>query len=466
MMFDALCDGVAVVAKGSAQRFEQAARMAGRLGGKIDSRRSRDRLRKAADEVGIEPDMAEMILDREFERGRKEGANGHDKHRANGGGNGVHAPVIEGQGVVHFPLKPVRASSLAGRTPPPRQYLDGHELFLARRLNLLTGGGAVGKSLLGLQLACALALPLKLYPETSWLGLPVRERGKVLVLTTEDDIDEVHRRLIDIAAEGGFDIAHLHDLTIIDMVGNSERSMCIGTRGGGIKQTAVFGEFERLVAHGGYSTVVLDNRAQLVDVDEINRSAATKISAILDGFARFMQTTVILLAHPSLAGIANRTGASGSTGWLNAVRNQVDMRRPVAEEGAGIADDGKRELVPLKSNYGPMGRVINLQWELGCYRCADKPERAGADIGKTDRAERVFMKLMEAYERRGIELSANANSHTSYAPLLFSKDSAREGVNKRQFEHAMMALLDAGKIEITINNQGKYREKRYLRAKR
>lgn len=350
-----------------------------------------------------------------------------------------------GSGIVHLPLpNPVSAAIFARHEPPPRQFIDGHDLFVAKRLNVLTGAGAVGKSLLTLQLCCAYALTEEKYPEASWLGQPMRRRGKVLYLTTEDDLEECGRRIRDIAALEGIEISDLRQLDVIDMTESESRSLFVTDRKG-IVRTKLLAELERRILHGQYDLVAIDNRAQTVDANELDRSVATKVGAILDAIARKMRVTIILLAHPSLSGLANGSGASGSTAWFNAVRNQVNMRRP-EDADPKAADDGRRELVAGKANYGPMGRVIGLQWTAGAYVCTDKPERAGNDIGKADRAERVFVTLLKVFTERGVAVSANPKAN-NYAPKMFmTNNSEREATPLKGLISAMEALFKKGAI--------------------
>jgi hypothetical protein len=150
-MFEALCAGISVTPQGSAQRFEDAARMAGRLAGKIDSRMARRRLRDAAHEIGIEPMLIETIIDREYQRGEKETeerANGHGSNRNYGpnGSNGQHNKRRA------RPLKPfVTGPQFLQEMKPPDYVTDG--LILAGATYTLTGSSGHGKTLLALLLA-------------------------------------------------------------------------------------------------------------------------------------------------------------------------------------------------------------------------------------------------------------------------------------------------------------------------
>lgn len=87
------------------------------------------------------------------------------------------------------------ASDLAGKEVPPREWLVP-DLVPAGTVTLLTGDGGTGKSLVALQLAaaCAMGRP--------WLGRDVAA-GRALFISAEDDQDELHRRLFDVAQAVG-----------------------------------------------------------------------------------------------------------------------------------------------------------------------------------------------------------------------------------------------------------------------
>ncbi|APG91063.1 AAA family ATPase [Sinorhizobium americanum] len=325
----------------------------------------------------------------------------------------------------------------------PIEFLDGHGLFLADDLSYLTGAGAIGKSLSSLQLACAVALPERDYPETHWLGRPVRRRGKVLYVSAEDELDVNHQRVLDIAAAEMFEARLLYNLEICDLSDVEDKALFVGQRSY-VKKTLLFRLLENTIGHLKPELVVLDNRAQLADIDEINRNAATKVSNYLRALAKKYGTTLIVLAHPSLAGLNQKTGNSGSTGWTNTIRNQVDMRKPDDAEADG-PDDGRRILVSQKPNYGPQGLVVNVKWDMGCYRCTDRQERAGSDIGRADKAERVFLRLLQIHNSQNLFVSASPSSN-SFAPKVFYGDPQNENVSLKSLKAAMYALLNDGRI--------------------
>ena len=86
--------------------------------------------------------------------------------------------------------------SLAPR--PERQFLVQNWLQAAKHQLLVAEGGA-GKTFMVLDLA--LKITARRDGDT-WCGMPVMRKGAVVILTTEDDKDELHIRLADMDADG------------------------------------------------------------------------------------------------------------------------------------------------------------------------------------------------------------------------------------------------------------------------
>jgi RecA-family ATPase len=84
-------------------------------------------------------------------------------------------------------LQIIRADTLSERAVPPRKWIvPGY--IPDRTVTILGGDGGTGKSLLALQLAVAMST------SASWLELETAP-GKVILLSAEDELDEIHRRL-------------------------------------------------------------------------------------------------------------------------------------------------------------------------------------------------------------------------------------------------------------------------------
>ncbi|MDX0431151.1 AAA family ATPase [Sinorhizobium medicae] len=252
-------------------------------------------------------------------------------------------------------LATINASSFAGKAIPIRQYLDGFEFFIRNDASFLTGAGAIGKTLVILQLAAAVAYPVEAIAETNWLGNAVKVRGKVLFYSGEEDSDELHRRLDDICAHEGFDLDRLGDLMICDMAAEEEKALLRphDKHRDMLVKTSLFASLEKSMEAEKPALLIIDNKAQIIKGNEMSRDVATDVVNVFRALAKRHGCTVVILAHPSMSGIAQKTGASGSTGWINTTRGQVNMRHPDDEQEG--PDDGRRILVAQKGQLQPTG---------------------------------------------------------------------------------------------------------------
>jgi RecA-family ATPase len=207
-------------------------------------------------------------------------------------------------------LKWVSAASLGAR-PPPRTWLVP-ELIPGRNVTLLSGDGGTGKSLLALQLAVAVATR-----DSLWLGLEVAHGGAVFV-SAEDELDEVHRRLANICAADGPDITHLTDLTVLPLAG---RDAVLGRPGapGELQSTPMFEFVRSMVGAMAPALVIVDTISDAFGGNENSRSEVRQFVGMLRALAMDADCAILLLAHPSVAGLNSGTGLSGSTAWNNSV---------------------------------------------------------------------------------------------------------------------------------------------------
>ena len=171
-------------------------------------------------------------------------------------------------------------------------------------VTLLSGSGGMGKSLLVLQLAACVALGL------AWLGLPVIT-GPVIYFSAEDDLDEIHRRLIDFCNSMGVELSSLTNVHIICRAGEDAVLASPGPNGL-LQVTPIYEELEQLCAKLKPVLLVLDTLADLFGGDENNRSQARQFTGKLRHLAIKYECAVVLLSHPSLSGVASGSGLSES----------------------------------------------------------------------------------------------------------------------------------------------------------
>jgi RecA-family ATPase len=349
------------------------------------------------------------------------------------------------------------ASSLAGSPAPPRLFhVEG--LIPIRTVTMLGGDGGTVKSLLGFQLAASTVLG------TGWLGQPVC-RGASFFLTAEDDKDEVHRRLVDIANEARVELEDLADLHLVSLAGEDALLAAKNSKGDLKVPTPLFAALDATIAALSPALVVLDILADLFGGDENNRVHARQFVAMLRGLALKHDTTILLLAHPSLTGMRqNGSGLSGSTAWSNSVRSRLYVERVKNEEGAEL-DSDVRVLKTTKANYADIGTEIRMRWQRGVFvpMPADTPKGGLAAYAAKQNADEIFAALVTAYEAEKSHVSSTPSAN--FAPAVFARDPRSQGIGKKALGDAMNRLFAARKIEVIEFGPPSRRLKSIVRAR-
>lgn len=319
----------------------------------------------------------------------------------------------------------VNAAELAG-DPPAREWLVP-DMIPMNTVTLLYGNGGTGKSLLALQLAASTCLG------RLWLNR-VPMTGPVIYLSAEDERSELHRRLWAICRLHNATTGDLAGLTIADMAGKDALLASIGKKTGTLSPSAVFTAFDGIASGIKPRLIVLDTLADIYPGNENDRAQVRHFVGLLRGLAIRHRCAVLVLAHPSLTGIASGTGASGSTAWNNSVRSRLYFER-VKSDGYESDPDARR-LKVMKSNYGPIDGEIAVRWQDGVFIAQSSPLASENET----RAERVFLSLIERNAAQGRYFT------TMLAPRELSEMPGSEGLTKRVLKQAMERLFAAGKL--------------------
>jgi RecA-family ATPase len=357
------------------------------------------------------------------------GLNEQSARKPNGAGERqAEAPAVD--------LPVVFVAELAGKAAPPRSWYVP-DWIPDRQVTQFGGDGETGKSTVALQLAVASAADLP------WFGLKPAA-GPVVVLSAEDDGDELHRRVEAIAASYSVALSDLkHPIALIPLA-DQDVVLAGPTKPGVIVATAVFRGFEAIVERVKPRLVILDVLADLFSGDETKRSEARQFIALLRGLAIRHKLAVLLLAHPSLAGLSSGSGTSGSTGWSNSVRSRIYLER-IKANGDDELDGDVRFLTCKKSNYGARPPALRLRWREGCFALDGHAESFDKIVDEA-RCEAVFVNLAADLIGQGRDLSPNRSP--TFAPSLFAKHPSAKGLSKEQFEKAIERLLSAGRIRV------------------
>lgn len=331
------------------------------------------------------------------------------------------------------------------RPAPAREWLVP-EMIPHKQVTLLYGDGGTGKSLLGLQLAAAVA------SGGEWIGQIIDRPGKAVVIAAEDDADEINRRMEDICRADGISIADMAGKLLIRSVFGEDATLGGPDRKGVIKPTAFYEKLMAIVVKEKPSLIVLDTLANLYAGNENDKMQVSRFMTMIRAFAIKANCAVVVLAHPSMNGIATGTGTGGSVAWSNSVRSRLYLTR-IKDDDGNETDDKARVLKTMKANYAASDKEIPIMWRAGAFVAEVEDFREAPD----EKARRVFLKLLDAMNRQKRHVSPNVSS--TYAPTVFEGHSDREGVRKAAFVRAMESLLADGTVTIAAHGKaGKERQ--------
>ncbi|MBT3703815.1 MAG: AAA family ATPase [Alphaproteobacteria bacterium] len=338
---------------------------------------------------------------------------------------------------------PILASSFKG-TPPPRQWLM-EQWIPENTVSILYGNGGIGKTIFAHQLAAHVAAG------QDFMGVPVK-RNNALCVLCEDDIDEVHRRQNDISLQQGFGDA-LDKLHLWSRVGHDNLMMTFDGKSAG-QITPFYEEIREYALEHSIGFILLDVAADLFGGNENSKSDVTQF--LKSGCARLTletDSTVLLLAHPSVAGMASGSGISGNTAWNNSVRSRLYLTNLPDEEG-GITNEDMRLLTRMKANYAQKGAKIYMQWVEGAFVPKDIAlHEASLDLS-TYQVREILSLVRDQWDKNTPYSSAPQSGIRYIIPVIVDNFDVTEKVAKGYLRDWMKnGILE----EATVNKKSKMR---------
>jgi RecA-family ATPase len=329
-------------------------------------------------------------------------------------------------------ITPIDFAGLPDREPPPRRFVIGGWMPDGC-LSSLYGPGGVGKSLLAQQAATCIATGL------DFLGAPV-DRRPVLGLFSEDDDDELIRRQWRLNQALGLINGDLVDLHIQGRAG-LDNTIASFAAAGAVRENLYSATVAKAKAIGA-SLVILDNRAQMLLVNENDRAAATFAANLCAGIAREVNGAVLLLGH-----VAKADGSeySGSTAWDAVTRSRWWLYRPKTED-----KDASPELIleRVKSNYAGQD-TMRLAWADGALRPVDEAHMTYTDRLAAEQrqgaARQAFLDQLDQFTAQGRAVSHSAQAR-NYAPRFMRANGGSDEFTVRELERAMNDLFAQGRI--------------------
>jgi RecA-family ATPase len=80
---------------------------------------------------------------------------------------------------------------------------------------------------------------------------------------------------------------------------------------------------------------------------------------------------VLLCAHPSASGLANGSGAGGSTAWNNTLRSRLYLTHPASDPDQPAGPSHHRVLTRMKANYAARDGRVEIEWRAGAFVVKD-----------------------------------------------------------------------------------------------
>jgi archaellum biogenesis ATPase FlaH len=342
-----------------------------------------------------------------------------------------------------FPI--ITAKELMAREDLPDLGFLVENMIPFGKITGLGGEDGTGKSRLLLQLAVGVS------STAVWagLGIPVAT-GPVVFYTVEETPRDMRSRLMKLARELKIDVS-LDNLHIIAM-GAEETAVLGAEERGQVKKTKLFAKLAREIGRIRPALIVIDPLAEVFDGDEIKRNLVKKFVGLLRPMIADRQTAIIMSYHPSLTGLANRTGSSGSTGWRAAYRGNIWIEKD-AEDGPTV-DTGNRTLHVMKVTEGRPNQKINLRFaEGGVLVRENEPESGGPlsiaeGVAAIASAEREFIDFMAERARQGRPVSPNKKAG-NYGPkeLVIEQGGRDRRSRTAAIERTMEALFKRGALK-------------------
>ncbi|MFY9291713.1 MAG: AAA family ATPase [Methylorubrum rhodinum] len=330
------------------------------------------------------------------------------------------------------------AAEYAGRELKPRpMFVEG--LLPGAQVSTFDGDGGAGKT------TCALQMTASAVTGRNWFGRRV-QRGPAIFLASEDDSDELHRRLDAICVNLGVGLDDLADLHVWPLA-TEDPALVLPATGSALVPTARWSQLLAAIDRIRPVVLVLDSKADVFGGNEIDRGQARAFVGMLRKVAIARSVAIVILGHPSLSGMSSGSGSSGSTHWRNAVRAGLYLRRPDDED----APPDRKILELKKANYSATGATISLRWSAGCYVAEDDVPQ-GSQEDQEAAIDDTFLRLLDAFTAEGRAVG-DTNS-IIYAPKCFAADPRARGVRKAALKAAMGRLFAAGIIRVELTNKG------------
>jgi hypothetical protein len=353
----------------------------------------------------------------------------------------------------------MRVGSFLDAPPPPRRYLLAN--FLPAATVALAGAaGGTGKSQFSIQAGLCLATGDKLADH--W---EVREKGASLLLCSEDESEELHRRVHntfeqmtageDAEAKRVKRAAIVNNFFVTSLVGDDVRLLKQEQRGGWSINTA---RVQEIIAAAqqipDLKLIVLDPASRFRGGDENDSDGATRFIEVLERIRAATGATVLVTAHVNKTSIKDddpsNTAFRGASGLTDGARMTFMMstltEAAARTKGIPVADRWKYVRVDTgKFNYGPPVREVWLKKGVGgfLHRLGNEefePERGASKAFSENELRAAIVNLVRD----------RAAQEKYYSPKgfrdTFGGADKMLGVSDRRLREILPAMINDGQL--------------------
>jgi RecA-family ATPase len=366
-------------------------------------------------------------------------------------GNAVPATIDYPEPTI-IPAAFVTPADWPDEAPPPVDWLAATRIPRGD-VTTLHGDGGAGKTDIAIRLAANVARGAQV-----WFAHEIAA-GPVVFVSAEEPERELRRRAWLHAEHDGYRFEAITGLHLWFPDKSGDGVMAVPNYRTGIMQpTPLMCRIAVAIEQAAPVLVVVDNVAATFAGNQNDRVMVRSYVNLWRRIANGpSKPAVLLLDHPSLSGLTNNTGRGGNMDWRNAVRSALWLH---PAEDKTEAERGIRILETAKSNYGPPGNPIRLQWADGGLQLEHAPTSLHR-VAKDAECDETFLRLLD--ERAGQGLDVSANPSVLYAPKVFADMPNNGGFAKRAFTDAMQRLLQSGKIIQRTDGPHSRRRSRLMR---
>lgn len=267
------------------------------------------------------------------------------------------APSLADRGAVHGP--PLNYPFPIDERSIPVRLWKVPGLLMSRHVSVVVAPPGSGKSLFTLQLGIACA------QGTAWAGWRPRAKFRVMVLNSEDDIDEMRRRLAAATHRMEVDQEAIRDrLCLID---NSDRSAVVAKfdiRSKTLIRTPLLDQIVALIIEHKIDIIFVDPFAETFEGDENSNSELKWAGMLWREVARRTNASVCLVHHTKkyATGMAGDVDAARGAGALIGIARIVSTLFPMTpKEAETMLDEGHQSEHGLYLRYDDAKANLNIK---------------------------------------------------------------------------------------------------------